>query len=178
MKSVVEASPDTFNGSFNNEQLLSRIWMARRLNDTGLPIKSCAVLGSWYGLLPYVLRKVNRIPHIVAVDSDENYINHSKKFIPHIPHVHKDCNNLYYKNVDCVVNPSINNIVGDKWYHNIPEGKLCLFQTEDIECEDGCPKTLEELKQKYKLSKYLYEGKLNCHDKDGQFTRSMIIGIK
>lgn len=175
---VNEASPDTFEGSLNDDQLISRLWMAKRLNDTGIPIKRCVVLGSWYGLVPYILRKVNRIPTIVAIDDNQDYIDGSKKLNPTIKHICKDVNHMHYHGGDCIVNPSINNIKGTQWYENIPEGKLCLFQTEDIEVEKDCPGNLEELKNKFPLSKYLYEGILNCKDKDGPYTRSMIIGIK
>lgn len=175
---VNEASPDTFEGSLSDDQLISRLWMARRLNDTGIPVKNCIVLGSWYGLVPYILRKINRIPTIVAIDENQKYIDASKKLNPHIKHFCKDVNDMHYHGADCIVNPSINNITGTKWYGNIPMGKLCLFQTEDIEVEEDCPSNLEELKTKFPLTKYLYEGTLSCKDKDGPYTRSMIIGIK
>jgi len=175
---VNEASPDTFEGSLNDDQLISRLWMAKRLNDTGIPVKKCVVLGSWYGLVPYILRKINRIPTIVAIDNDQKYLDKSMKLNPHIEHICSNVDDIEYSDYQCIVNPSINNITGDKWYINIPEGKLCLFQTEDIEVEKHCPSNLQGLKTKFPLSKYLYEGTLSCKDKDGPYTRSMIIGYK
>ena len=40
---VNEASPDTFEGSLSDDQLISRLWMAKRLNDTGIPVKKWEV---------------------------------------------------------------------------------------------------------------------------------------
>jgi len=172
-----EASPDTFEGSVSKDQLLSRLWMSDRLSKVANP-KSIAVLGSWYGVLPYVLNKYNNPDRIYAIDIEPSCLRVSKKFNPSVKHISKDCNNLSYKNVDCIINPSVNNIEGDGWYKNIPDGKLCLFQTEDIELGNGCPNDIESMKQKYPLSKYLYSGKLRSNDKDGNFTRSMVIGYK
>jgi hypothetical protein len=172
-----EASQDSLAGSVSKEQLLSRMWMASQLRKHAKP-KSAAVLGSWYGVLPNILKKYNKIDDIYAIDTLGDCLCVSKKLNPTVKHLQKDCNKVKYDNVDCVINPSINNIEGDEWYHNIPNGKLCLFQTEDIELGNGCPSDLESMKEKYPLSKYLYSGKLPSKDKDGQFTRSMVIGYK
>jgi len=173
-----EASPDSFQGSMSDDQIISRLWMAKRLKNTNIPIKKCAVLGSWYGILPYVLNRNNNIEELVAIDSEPGCVEVSKELNPNIKHIVKDCNELKYTGADCVINPSVNNIEGTKWYDNIPKGKLCLFQTEDIENSEGCPKTLDEMKKKFPLTKYLYQGTLNTTDKDGDFTRSMVIGYK
>jgi hypothetical protein len=171
-----EASPDSFKGSISKDQLLSRLWMSEELGKVARP-RSAAVLGSWYGVLPYVLNKYNNIDRIYAIDVLDDCLNVSKKYNPDIKHIHADCNKLKYK-TDCVINPSINNITGTKWYDNIPNGTLCLFQTEDIELGDGCPHDLESMKAKYPLNKYLYEGVLTSKDDDGDFNRSMVIGYK
>jgi hypothetical protein len=171
-----EASPDSFRGSISKDQLLSRLWMSEKLSKVAQP-KSIAVLGSWYGVLPYVLNKYNNTDKIYAIDILDDCLNVSKKLNPNVKHINHDCNKLKY-NVDCVINPSINNIEGDKWYKNIPDGTLCLFQTEDIEVAKNCPNDLKSLKAKYPLSKYLYAGRLNSSDKDGKLTRSMVIGYK
>lgn len=173
-----EASPDSFEGSMSDEQIISRLWMAKRLKDTNIPIKRCAVLGSWYGVLPYVLTRNNDIEELVAIDSEPGCVEVSQNLNPNIRHVVKDCNDLKYSGADCIINPSVNNIEGTKWYDNIPKGKLCLFQTEDIELGQDCPKNLSEMKQKYPLSKYLYEGTLRSVDRDGEFIRTMVIGYK
>lgn len=172
-----EASPDNFRGSISKDQLLSRLWMSEILSKVAKP-KSAAVLGSWYGVLPYVLKKYNAIDDIYAIDVLDDCLRVSKKINPSVHHINRDCNKIKYNNVDCVINPSINNIEGSGWYNNIPKGKLCLFQTEDIEVAKDCPKDLQSLKEKYPLSKYLYSGTLNSKDKDGEFTRSMVIGYK
>lgn len=150
--------------------------MSNELKKVAQP-KSIAVLGSWYGVLPYVLNKYNDADKIYAIDILDDCLNVSKKYNPTVKHINKDCNKLKYK-TDCVINPSVNNIEGDRWYKNIPEGTLCLFQTEDIELGKGCPKDIQSMKLKYPLTKYLYEGTMKSIDKDGKLTRSMVIGYK
>jgi hypothetical protein len=178
MQHINEQSPESFEGSMSDEQIISRLWMSRRLKDTAIPIKNCAVLGSWYGILPYVLSRNNDIENIVAIDSEPGCVDVSKKLNPGIKHVVKDCNKLKYTGADCVVNPSINNIGQTQWYNNIPQGCLCLFQTENIANAPDTPRDLAELKQQYPLKEYLYEGTLKCKDRDGEFMRSMVIGYK
>lgn len=173
-----EERPNTFEGSMSDDQIISRLWMAKRLNDINIPIKKCAVLGSWYGILPYILNRNNNIDDIVAIDNEPGCVKVSEKLNPDMRHIVKDCNDLKYTGADCVINPSVNNIEGTKWYDNIPKGKLCLFQTENVELGKGCPKDLTEMKKKYPLSKYLYEGTLRTKDSEGKFIRSMVIGYK
>ncbi len=173
-----EERPNTFEGSVSDDQIISRLWMAKRLKDTNIPIKKCAVLGSWYGILPYILNRNNNIDDIVAIDNEPGCVKVSEKLNPNMRHVVKDCNDLKYTGADCVINPSVNNIEGTKWYDNIPKGKLCLFQTENVELGKGCPKDLNGMKNKYPLSKYLYEGTLRTKDSEGKFVRSMVIGYK
>lgn len=178
MAQLIEERPDTLTGSMSDDQILSRLWMSMCLKDTGIPIKRCVVLGSWYGVLLYVLNKYNDIHEIVAVDSEPGCVKISEKINPDIRHIVKDCNKLKYTGADCVINPSINNIEGTDWYDNIPDGTLCLFQTENVELSDNCPRNLDEMKNKYPLSKYLYTGTLPTQDQDGKIIRSMVIGYK
>ena len=172
-----EASPNSFRGSISKDQLLSRLWMSKALSKVATP-KSAAVLGSWYGVLPYVLKKYNAIDEIYAIDVLDDCLRVSKKINPSVHHINRDCNKVKYNNVDCIINPSVNNIEGDRWYNNIPKGKLCLFQTENIEQSINCPGTLSEMKEKYPLSKYLYSESVISNDKDGKLVRSMVIGYK
>lgn len=172
-----EASPDNFTGSISKDQLLSRLWMSKALSKVATP-KSAAVLGSWYGILPYILKNNNNIDKIYAIDTLPDCLKVSQKLNPNIKHINADCNDLDYSSVDCVINPSVNNIEGDSWYHNIPKGKLCLFQTENIELGNDCPGDLKSMKSKYPLSKYLLTDVVKSKDKDGSLVRSMVLGYK
>jgi hypothetical protein len=175
---INEASPNNFSGSVSPEQLRSRVWISDCLRHIDRDINSCIVLGSWYGILPYVLKKYNKIPRIIANDIDKHCIEVSKKLNPTIKHIHGDCNQLHYKKpIDCVINPSVNNIVDRGWFECIPKGTLCLLQTENIETEKGCPSNLSELQSKYPLNKVLLKDTLKCGDNE-QFKRSLIIGTK
>jgi len=172
-----EESEDTLLGSICDEQIISRLWMAKRLKEVAGPIKSCIVLGSWYGLLPYILTRHNKIKEIFAVDTDPHCLDMSKGFNPKVKHFCQDCNDVYL-GTDCIINPSVNNIPNRKWFKQLDKDKLCLLQTESIAVSDGCPDDLKSMKKMYPLRKVLYEGILECNDKDGTFVRSMIIGRK
>lgn len=174
---VNEASPDNLEGSMSRDQILSRIWMARKLKDVAHP-KHAIVLGSWYGILPYALKKFKVVDKVAAIDNEPGCLKISQKLNPGVKHILNDCNAMDYKDYDCIINPSVNNIEGSDWYNNIPKGKLCLFQTENIELGNGCPSDLDSMKNMYPLSKYLYSGNVKSHDKDGDLIRSMVIGIK
>lgn len=175
---ITEESPDSLKGSISDDQIISRLWMAKHLKETNIPIDRCVILGSWYGVLPYVLNRDLDIGEMVAVDTEEGCLEVSKKINPTVRHIHRDCNELSYKGADCVINPSVNNIKGTKWFKNIPIGCLVLLQTEDIALEKGCPSDIFGMKQKFPLREYLYEGILHSQDKDGKFKRSMVIGVK
>jgi hypothetical protein len=176
---INEASPNNFVGSVSPEQLRSRVWISDCLKHIDRPINNCIVLGSWYGILPYVLKKYNKIPKIIANDIDKHCIEISKKLNPTIKHIHGDCNQLHYKKpIDCVINPSVNNIVDRGWFERIPKGTLCLLQTENIETEKGCPSNLNEMLTIYPLNSIMAKKQLNCKDTNEKFIRSLVIGIK
>lgn len=173
-----EESPDTFEGSMSDDQIISRLWMSKRLKEADDSINNAIVIGSWYGVLPYILKRNNNIKNLTANDNVPGCIKVSKKLNPDIKHVMSDCNDINMGNYDCIINPSVNNIIGNKWFDTIKPKTLMLLQTEDISVEQGCPKNVNEMKQKYPISTILYEGMLQCSDRDGDFTRSMIIGHK
>ena len=173
-----EDSPNTLIGSMSPDQIFSRLWMSKRLKDTKIKPQNAAVLGSWYGVLPYILKRNNKIKNITAIDNIPGCIKVSKRLNPEVAHIVNDCNDVDYNTYQCVINPSINNIVGNEWYNRIKPGTLCLFQTENVSLEPGCPSSIEEMKKKYPLSKYLYEGTLKSVDNDGPVFRSMVIGYK
>ena len=173
-----EDSPNTFVGSMSPDQIFSRLWMSKMLGNASKKINNAAVLGSWYGVLPYILKRNNKIKNLTAIDNIPGCIKVSKRLNPEVAHIVNDCNDIDYHNYECVINPSINNIVGDKWYRSIKPGTLCLFQTENVSVEPGCPSNLNELKKQYPLTSYLYKGTLRSLDKDGPVLRSMVIGYK
>jgi len=174
---INEASPNTFEGSISRDMLKSRIWISDKLKETKIPIKNCVVLGSWYGILPYVLKKYNHIENIYANDINEEYIKISEKLNPNIRHIKGDCNRLKYNNIDCVINPSANDIVNNGWFERIPKHTTCLLHIGNG-ITKGCPRDLNELKRMYPLDEVYFEGKLNSIDNEGKFVRHMIIGKK
>jgi hypothetical protein len=86
---------------------------------------------------------------------------------------------------DFIINTSAEHMF-DKWFHNIPEQTLVLIQSNDYhELSDhiNCVKSLDEMKEKYKLSTILYSGILEQSGMpiDGvprMFNRFMLIGTK
>ena len=86
---------------------------------------------------------------------------------------------------DFIINTSAEHMV-DKWFYNIPEQTLVLIQSNDYhELPDhiNCIKSLDEMKEKYKLSNTLYSGTLEQSGMPIEgvprvFNRFMLIGIK
>jgi len=86
---------------------------------------------------------------------------------------------------DFIINTSAEHMV-DKWFYNIPEQTMVLIQSNDYhELPDhiNCVKSLDHMKEKYKLSNILYSGTLEQKGNLVQgvprvFKRFMLIGIK
>jgi len=79
---------------------------------------------------------------------------------------------------DTVINTSCEHIVDfQQWYERIPEGTLCVLQTNNyFEIADhiNCVETLSDFAEQTPFQELLYEGDLDCN----KYLRFMRIGIK
>ena len=81
---VKEASPDTLEGSFTDDLVASKKWLADKLKQgyKDRQIGTIYVLGSWYGNLALFLQKAGIVyDRIVLVDLDETVLKTSEKLL-------------------------------------------------------------------------------------------------
>jgi len=174
-----------FNGdSLSKGQLYSKIWLVDELKKISPYYGTVFLLGGWYGMLAEMLFDNMNIDKIHSFDLDEiackiadeinlNYVIDSWRFKAFV----KNINELDYSEADTIINTSTEHIKENTWFNNIPEGKLIIIQSNNltsIKDHTNCVKSKDELKEKYKLSSYYFQGKLDIVD----YKRFMIIGRK
>ena len=179
---------------FSHGQVHSKVWLCEVLEPYIKENSKIAILGSWYNLLGFMLhvRKPHYYKFIVGYDIDENVkeiadrITESWKFLPQqtIENINADINDLDYSNYQVVVNTSVEHIAQKNWFDGIKSETLVCIQSCTIGKEiesykiTNENKTLEDLKQKYPLSKIVYEGELSFDYPVNPYKRLMIIGYK
>jgi hypothetical protein len=192
--------------SFSIGQLQSKEWVVEKMKnvqqanniDYGIIFNLCG----WYGILPAMIWvKDIKFSIIRSFDIDEN----CKKIADRINRtmlqdswrfqaVTKDIFDLNFKD-DCYelysygkdkwfdVKESPNTIINtscehtsQKWFNNIPKGKLVILQSNDSFAEEGhinAMTSLEEFEDIYTMYKIYYAGSM----KFDKYTRFMLIGI-
>lgn len=182
----MELNPEAFSAS----QLTSKLWAAEELEkcvkENNINSLNMYILGGWYALLFFILKVRNNIPiaECRSFDIDQEACmvantlnitweqnNWSFRSFP------KDVNSLEYpENVNCVINTSSEHIEDNDWFENIPDGVLCLIQSNNLQIPEhvNTVRTIEELMEKYPLSKILYTGTKSIRS----YRRFMLIGIK
>ena len=181
-----EASPDTLEGSFTDDLVTSKQWLASKLKQ-GYGDK-CArtiyILGSWYGNLALFLQKAGLVfDNIVLVDKDTNVLKTSEKLLRplfdpgKLIFIDTDAKDVIYDKPGLVINTSINDMNTD-WYDNIPDNMRVVIQGRDA--VDG-PTRIADMKQfndMFPMSKVNYLGKKELEDPETEYTRYMKIGRK
>lgn len=181
---VMKMFPEFDVDSLSKGQLYSKVWLVKELKKISPYYGTIYLLGGWYGILVEMLFKNMNINKIHSFDLDEtackiadeinvNYVINNWKFKAFV----KNINDLDYSECDTVINTSTEHIPGTVWFDKIPDGKLVVIQSNnytEIEDHVNCVKNEYELKEKYKLSRYYYQGELDAVS----FKRFMIIGRK
>lgn len=178
--------------AWSSGQVLSKIWLAQELEPIARANAAPArivLLGGWYGLTNFILRCRSNIiiDSVVSVDLDANataiaekinetwlWQNHKFKSLT------LDANNFDYKNINVVINTSVEHIESDRWFKNIPEGCLVALQSNNMKHNDHCHnhKSLEDLKKEFPFTQTLYSGIKLFKYETWEFYRFMTIGIK
>lgn len=204
IKRTVEYYPESegrLAESLSMGQLKSKLWLIEHLPDNLGTVFVCA---GWYGTLAHLMFKMcrNKFETIRSFDIDDSCADIADTI--NRPWVMDgwqfkastlDIQNLEYPtrfitsraNGTCVeltedpstiINTSCEHIENfDKWYSNIPSGKIVVLQTNnyfDIDEHINCVNTLKEFAEQTPLSTLLYEGELTLQ----KYTRFMRIGIK
>lgn len=185
---LFEASPDTPEGSFSRDLILSKEWLCRTLKNFDLvSYDNIYILGSWYGAMSFVILKSN-----ITFDQIFNVERDPKKCIwldralkaKHLENkihaTNEDCNNIDYMGSHIlVINTSTNDIEGQGWLENIPPGSVVALQGRDQQEGSNGINTLNKFDEAYQLQETFFCRSLQLHPKnDEPYHRFMKIGIK
>lgn len=184
---VKEESPDTMQGSFTKDLVISKIWLAKTLKK--ILGDKCArtiyLLGSWYGNLAYILDLEKIIfDKIVLVDKDQHALGVSEKGLRKkfesgkLVFLNVDAKDMIYDDIGIVINTSINDMPID-WYRKVPDGMPVIIQGRDnLGTVDTMIADMEQFDDMFPMNNVNYLGKKELHDPEKQYTRYMKIGVK
>jgi len=181
--------------SFAHGQIRSKIWLCEKLEPFIKPSDNIAILGSWYNILGFMLnvRKPNYYQHITAYDIDNvqeeaNKITCSWVHVPEkeisIYNLRADVNKVDLSNFDVIINTSVEHITENIWFSNIKQNTLVCLQSSTLGTDieyfkvSNQNKNIDDMKQKYPLSKIVYEDIMNFEYPVNSYKRFMIIGYK
>lgn len=181
-----EESPDTLEGSFTDDLVVSKRWLAEKLKQ-GLG-SHCArtiyILGSWYGNLALFLQQAGIVfDHIVLIDKDQSVLQASEKLLRpkfekgKLIFIDTDAKDVVYDKPGIIINTSINDMSTD-WYNNVPEGRLVVVQGRDSIDRGTRIADMEQFTDMFPMTKTYYLGKKELSDPEKDYTRYMKIGIK
>ena len=179
---IEEASPNTLSGSFTPDLQYSKVWLLDEVQKIlgKTQLDTIYNLGSWYSNMGLFL-VANKLGFnkLINVDIDKDTLSTGEKLLDKlgisdkVEHMHKDANTIDYrqlKSPGLVINTSTNDIDGDDWLKNIPEGTLVAMQ--------GRHGTLEEFDKQYPLSKTHFLDEVELEDPETEYERFMKIGVK
>ena len=179
---IDEASPNTLQGSFTPDLQYSKVWLLDEVQKIlgKTQLDTIYNLGSWYSNMGLFL-VANKLGFnkLINVDIDKDTLTTGQKLLDKlgisdkVEHMHKDANTLDYRQLKqpgLVINTSTNDIEGDDWLKNIPEGTLVAMQ--------GRNGTLEEFDKQYPLDKTYFLDEVELKDPETEYERFMKIGVK
>ena len=179
---IDEASPNTLQGSFTPDLQYSKVWLLDEVQKIlgKTQLDTIYNLGSWYSNMGLFL-VANKLGFnkLINVDIDKDTLTTGQKLLDKlgisdkVEHMHKDANTLDYRQLKqpgLVINTSTNDIEGDDWLKNIPEGTLVAMQ--------GRNGTLEEFDKQYPLDKTYFLDEVELEDPETEYERFMKIGVK
>lgn len=180
--------------AFSHGQTQSKQWLCETLEPLLPSTPVVAILGSWYNTLGFMMltRKHNRYQSILGIDIDPdatqiaNQVCQGWMLQPDVKlnNVTADANDYNLQGFNVVINCSPEHMTGNDWFNNIDNGTLVCIQTSDVDKNDEVWKitnptySLDELKEKYPLSKYIISDTKEIKYDDWGYKRFMVIGIK
>jgi len=182
-----EVSPNTLEGSFSIDLVISKIWLIARLARLNASYGNVYVLGSWFGNLGLLMASRNlKFKTLINVDIDPNAMDTSDKITDvlglrdKIEHLRMDVNDLRYELLDVdglVINTSCNNIEGDEWFKRIPSGTMVALQSRNQDPNAvNKHRNLSEFCDSYRLSDVFFKGSLPLNEGESTYDRFMMIG--
>ena len=185
--------------SFYHGLIKSKIWLCEEL-ETAI-YRECLrnptlhVLGCWDNLLAFMLltRKPTFYSIVYGYDINPEAISNANKVCdmwkyesPKVYNYVQDVNDYDYSlhTNSIFINCSIDQMDSNKWYNTVPDNSLVCIQTTDMTDPEfpwfikQTTNSLDELVNKFNLSKLLYSGEMHIPYKENGFNRYMIIGCK
>lgn len=180
--------------SFSDGQMRSKIWLSEKVAavaDAKLWPR-LVVYGSWYGLLPFVLklRADLDFKKLILCDLDQESLDISRQILNHwicqgleVETICADCNNfpVELRADDFIMNTSCEHIDSTEWWRKLPAGIQFALQSTNMEhpTHIRAMASLAEWKKDLgPIQEISYEGSLFFSYPDKDFHRWMIIGKK
>jgi hypothetical protein len=185
--------------SFYHGLIKSKLWLCEELEivmySEFIKNPTLHVLGCWDNLMAFML--LTRKPEFYstvygydinpeAIDTANRVCNMWQYEEPKVHNRVQDVNEYDYSSHtnSIFINCSIDQMDSNKWYDTVPNNSLVCIQTTDITDPEfpwyikQTTNSLDELTNKFNLSKLLYSGEKRMPYKEIGFNRYMIIGCK
>lgn len=185
--------------SFYHGLVKSKLWLCEELETAiykeYINKSTLHILGCWDNLLAFMLltRKSEFYSVVYGYDINPEAIFNANKVCdmwkyesPKVYNYIQDVNDYNYSlhTNSIFINCSMDQMDSNKWYDTVPKGSLVCVQTTDMKDPEfpwyikQITNSLDELINKFNLSKLLYSGEIHIPYKENGFNRYMIIGCK
>lgn len=187
-------------------QLKSKRWLISELEKLDIDLGTIFICAGWYAILAGMLFEskckitkirsfdVDNLSTDIADTINRKYVVDGWKFKALEKDIHElvydkfswtfwstKNNRMSYPIIDSantIINTSCEHIVDfDRWYSKIPQGMLCILQTNnfyDVDDHINCSQSLVDFANSTLMSKVLFEGELSLT----KYNRYMRIGYK
>ena len=185
--------------SFYHGLVVSKLWLCEELekilDNDNIVNPSVNVLGGWHNLMSFmmVIRKPKYYKVFNSYDKDLEANEIAYRICdawrieePKIYNHTANVSELDFSNSQntIFINCSVDQFESSDWYKTIPIGSLVCMQTTDI-CDENPPweinqrtKNINELMERYPMTKILYQGIKNIKYPNLEYNRLMLIGYK
>lgn len=206
LRNAVDNYDADFTDALTWGQLKSKRWLITKLEELDKELGTVFLCAGWYAVLAGMMFESNlKVDKIRSFDIDDNchkiadtinrkYVVDGWRFKALKKDIHElvydkfswtfwstKNNRMSYPIIDSantIINTSCEHIVDfDIWYSKIPQGMLCILQTNnfyDVDDHINCSHSLADFANTTPMSKVLFEGELPL----GKYNRYMRIGYK
>lgn len=179
--------------SFSHGQIHSKIWLCQHLEPL-IPINAkIAILGCWHNVMGMMLmfRNPDSGFQIHGIDVAKEAIDIANEltsawrfeFLNPFQNIHANVNYYDFTEYDVIINTSVEHMLDDSWFNNIPKGKIVAIQSMDIQLTNdpifkitNPNDSLETLLKKYPLAKINFAGSKKFDYQINPYSRLCIIG--
>jgi hypothetical protein len=182
-----ESSGYSLAGSFTRDLTTSKVWLLSELEKIQQDFTTAYILGSWYGNLALymTLQPSIDVDKIILVEKNQQFLSTSQQILDrvgadNVEYMLADSNQLDYRqlgNNGVVINTSLTDMPGQRWFESIPTGTMVVLQGRDQDPNKNF-ETTQDIEQQFPLSQTLYRGSLDLEDPETKYTRHMVIGVK